>query len=354
MKKKQIKIYFSDEYSDSSIKEIASSPAQNENKNQNAQMKEDKANTKPFDKDIALPTTKNKNQNVQMVEEKTNTKPFELDNSDEEYPDGNNPFVIQDTSPFELSSSSYDYSEPTFEHKTQSNSPISSPIEKFYNQTSKKMLFDSPRHMSYTYFFNYNKVETLKGPRFHYQLTLNESPLFHTKTKNRHPSDPVRISSGKECHFSQKEYEGYLLINKKRTSFSLHSKTINGPELMTIELEQVKGPFPKNTKVIFKNFSEPIEEECNGEIENDSSNKDLILCNLKPQKEEEKGHWTLDFNGKYAIPSVKNCILVKESSNDHMISFRRISSNSCEIDARDYFPPICLFALGLSSFMGSI
>ena len=33
MKKKPIKIYFSDEYSDSSIKEIAALPNQNENKN---------------------------------------------------------------------------------------------------------------------------------------------------------------------------------------------------------------------------------------------------------------------------------------------------------------------------------
>lgn len=324
MKKKPIKIYFSDEYSDSSIKEIAALPNQNENKNQ-------------------------------IEENKISRKPFELDSTDdEEYPDGNNPFVIQDTTPFELSSSDYDYSEPSLEHKTPSDSPtsspISSPVEKFYNQTSNKMPFGPQRHTNNTYFFTYKKIETMKGPRFHYQFTLNEVPLFHTKTKVRHPTDPVRISSGNECHFSQKEYEGYLLINKKRNTFSLHNKTINGPELMNVEIHHVKGPSPKNTRVIFKNFSEPVEDD--NANPNNRSQKDLILINLKPKKEE--GHWTLNFNGKYAIPSVKNCILVKESSEDPVILFRRVSSNSCEIDAPDYYSPLCLFALGLSFFMSSI
>lgn len=323
MKKKQIKLYFSDDYSDSSIKVIVSSQSPNENQNQNFHFNNNKIDNKIDDPN----------------------------DTDEEYPDGNNPFVIQDTSPFELSSSTEeDYSEPSFQHKSQSEAHICSPIENFYNQTSSQIPYGIKRHSNYTYSFSYKKIETIKGPRFHYQLSLNENPLFHSKAKLRHPNDPVRISSGSECHFSQHEYEGYLLTNKKRNAFSLRSKTKNGPELMIIELSQVKGPNPKNTRVIFKNFTEPVEDDS----ANNKPQNDLILVNMKPKKEEEKGHWTLNFNGKFAIPSVKNCILVKECTDDQMISMRRVSTKSCEIDAFDYFPPLCLFALGLSSFVSSI
>lgn len=324
MKKKQVKLYFSDSdsdsyyYSDNSIEEITSLPSQNNS------------------------TPKNNQTN------KKESKPNVSYCSDDEFPDGNNPFVLQYTSPFEISSSEEEYTEPTFHSKSSPQSPTtSSSVEQFYNQTSTTNTIPKKKLSNNTYVFTYQKKETLKGPRFHYQLTLNGTPLFHTKTKLRHPKGKARISSGNACHFSQKEFEGFLKISKKKNFFSLHQKTINGPELMSIELTPTKGPIPKNTKVILKDFSNPIN---NGIVANNI--KDLTLVNLKPKK-EGNGHWTLNFNGKYAIPSVKNCILVKDGAEDQLITIRRISSNSCEIDALDIFSPLCLFALGLTSFMST-
>ncbi|OHS93905.1 hypothetical protein TRFO_39944 [Tritrichomonas foetus] len=264
------------------------------------------------------------------------------DDSSDEYINGDNPFVLQDSSPFEISSSE-SFSEPNENNKIVQSSQIESSVEQFYYQNSKSFPLSNSKSSYKTYNFTYCKKETIKGSRFHFQLTHEGIPLFHTKTKSRHPKKPSVISSGVDCHFSQNNFEGIVKCDQKRHIFSLHQHTIQGPELLTMKITPVKGPVPKNTRIVIHNFQNHKNELA----------KDLILVNLKPTF-DSNGHWNLSFGGKIAIPSVKNCILVKEGSEEAFMSIRRISHSQCEVDASNTFSPLWIFAIVMSSFFSTI
>ena len=269
---------------------------------------------------------------------------------DEGYINGDNPFVLQDTSPFELSSS---YEDENVENKAKDEQPLpldetsdaTSSLEQFYMNGSKSPLYRPPRNATKIYIFTYEKKEGLTATRHHFQLSLDGIPLFHTKTRSRHPNGLAYISNGVKCKFSQNNYEGVLKIDKKQHFFSLRHKSQDGPEIMTIHMKATKGPVPKRTKVVLKNF---------GSSNSTNENKKITLVNLKPTQ-ESSGRWTLSFGGKLAIPSIKNCILVIKNGNEEpLLTVRRISNTTLEIDAKDNFPPLYIFAYALSTFFSTI
>lgn len=247
------------------------------------------------------------------------------------------------TSPFEIFSSD-EYSEPNPENKIQQSSSSSlSRIEQFYNDDrNNDILQYKPTYNAYI--FTYKKKKTVKGFRYHFQLTQNGIPLYHSKTKNRHTSEPICISSGRECHFSQTNFAGFLAQGKKN-QFMLYKNSLSGQQLMNITIKSLKGPIPKEINVVIHNYID----------ENPKSNHkgSIHLVNMKPEK-DQNGRYSLSFDGKYAIPSVKNCILVADGREQTYISARRISSTSCEIDALSTISSLCIFGFVLSSFVSSI
>lgn len=189
--------------------------------------------------------------------------------------------------------------------------------------------------------FGFSRVvkTSWKGRRYHCQLTINGAPIYHSKTTTRHPTEPIGVSEGTEHHFSSKSVEAYIHSDNKKLSFSLRHKEQYGTELMAMKFIPTKGRVPKGIEITMF-------------VPN--TNLRLELENRKPVYFEESGHWELNFDGKIADPSVKNCIIVKKGSDSPILYFRRVSKTNCEIDATPDITPLCIFAFAISSFVSPI
>lgn len=195
------------------------------------------------------------------------------------------------------------------------------------------------RSNMYTRFITYRFTQTQElgwtGHRYHFQLTYDGEPLFHTKTKSRRPTVSIPISAGSDMHFSQKEFAAYLLLTNSNKFFSLRKKEEFGDELMTVEINSISAKEPRDTVL---NLFEDIEYVPSK------------LKSLKP-KLSNTGHWELSFLGKETIPSVKNCILAGIDDSLPYIMVRRVSQSTLEIDAPAIFPNLCVFGLALSIWL---
>lgn len=161
-----------------------------------------------------------------------------------------------------------------------------------------------------------------KGKRIHIQFTLDEIDLYRTKLKKKHQTEPIPIACGSEVHYSQPA-EFYLKPNNDYTQFSLNHGDV---EIMTCIFEkQKKGP--KTAKVIWKENPE----------------NQIVFVSKKP--EENDKIFVLDFNGRYAEPSTKNCILVREDNNELAAMYRCFNEWEMDVDATPGLPDLMLFGV---------
>ncbi|EAY07170.1 hypothetical protein TVAG_197830 [Trichomonas vaginalis G3] len=195
------------------------------------------------------------------------------------------------------------------------------------------------RSNMYSRFITYRFTQTdeigWKGKRFHFQLSYDGDPLFHTKTKSRRPTSSVPISSGSDMHFSQKQFAAYLLVTDSNQLFSLRKDEEFGSEIMTVEFRQESKSTPRETVV---NMFEKVEFV------------PRKLVSLKP-KLSNTGRWELSFLNREIIPSIKNCILVNQDDSIPYIMVRRVCKSTLEIDVPSIYPPICVFGLALSVWL---
>ncbi|KAK8854301.1 hypothetical protein M9Y10_016861 [Tritrichomonas musculus] len=162
-----------------------------------------------------------------------------------------------------------------------------------------------------------------KGKRIHFQFSLDEVNLYHSKLKTKHQTEPIPISRGSETHYSHGA-EFYLIPNEDFTNFSLKT---DDTEIMVCTFEKKKKE-PKLIKVIWKeNPDEP-----------------QVFINQEAEK-TDAGIYVLDFDGRYAEPSIKNCMLVHEEDHELAAMFRRIDSWEMNVDAKHELSDLMLFAL---------
>jgi hypothetical protein len=186
-----------------------------------------------------------------------------------------------------------------------------------------------------TFRFNIPTVLTVRGLRFHFQLALHGTPLYHSKLKRRTPRVPVGISSGFSAHFSQRSFAGFLYPKDKTGKILLTNGSADRVPLLAIEFRAAKGGHPKD-----------------------------IACTLLPQNlafvsrkaiRHQNGHWNLSFGGKIAVPSVKNCVLVDATRPERVaLRMRRVSETDCELDSFGVFDPLHVFGYALASFVNRI
>lgn len=161
-----------------------------------------------------------------------------------------------------------------------------------------------------------------KGKHIHIQFTLDEIDLYRTKLKKKHQTEPIPVACGSEVHYSQPA-EFYLTPNNDFTHFSLNHGNI---EIMTCTFEkQKKGP--KTAKVIWK----------------ENPDNQIVFVNKKP--EEDDKNFVLDFDGRYAEPSTKNCILIREDNKELAAMYRCFNEWEMDIDAKPGLPDLMLFGV---------
>jgi hypothetical protein len=187
-----------------------------------------------------------------------------------------------------------------------------------------------PTHDAGTFRFIVTTQFTFRGRRTHYQLARDGYPLFHSKSKSWRPSSPIGISFGASSHFSQSDFVAIVVPGPKRRTFAVKH---GNSSLLNIEFAETRGPHPKSIRI-------SIGSE--------------VFVNQQP-KMGDNGHWQLSFGGKLAIPSVKNCIIVSEANSEIVaLQMRRVSASNCELDSFGVFPPLCIFAYAIATFVSPI
>ena len=169
------------------------------------------------------------------------------------------------------------------------------------------------------------KTNKGKGQRINFQFTLDEDDLYRSKLKMKHQTKPIPIGIGSEVHYSGTS--PYVLYpNSELSHFVLKHE---GEEIITIKFKKRKNG-PKKADVKFK-----------------ENGVEIHLVSRKPEK-TDIGKWCLDFDGRYAEPSIKNCILVEPGKQDAVAMFRRLDQWEMNVDAKEGIPDILLFAVLLS------
>ncbi|KAH0786143.1 hypothetical protein GPJ56_009820 [Histomonas meleagridis] len=183
----------------------------------------------------------------------------------------------------------------------------------------------------------YNTVHTIRGTRIKIQFSREGKILYSTKLKGRRPEKPIPIAKGPEMHYSSKEFAGFLLTGNNHNSFSLRAKTEYGKEILSIQISHPSRNrnIPKDISLTFFQKDSLVPQK---------------LVNRKCDYNAD-GYWEIDFDGKEATPSTKNCILVNECNNCEYIGIRKISNSLIEIDSVEIVTPLSVFGIALSVFI---
>ena len=184
-----------------------------------------------------------------------------------------------------------------------------------------------------TYDFIEYGTYTVRGHRYHFQLSCNGRPLYHVKMKSKRPAS-IPIAEGSELHFSKPPYAGFLLNTDGHQTFSLRKQSEYGNELMTIRYVSQGSGQPK--RIYFSMFL------------HDSA----LPQNLENKQPDFNGeNYTLDFGrGKAVVPSVKNAIIVGSEDKYPYLIARKIKKDTMQFDAFVCFTPLDIIAFGISLF----
>ena len=173
-------------------------------------------------------------------------------------------------------------------------------------------------------YFICEKIQTssVRGKRFHYQLSLDNVPLFHAKLKAPHQKEPFPISAGSETHYSNSTY--IMESNHEGSHFVLKEG-----EKVIFECEMTKQPeeAPKKIEAVYKPEDGP----------------EIRVVNQEPVK-KDNGEWFLDFDGRFAIPSIKNAVLINPESQDVLFNVRKVEPWEINVDSIPGIPHLFLFA----------
>ena len=178
---------------------------------------------------------------------------------------------------------------------------------------------------------------SLRGRRTHFQIYSGDEPLYHAKLKSKRQTEPIPIGNGKDVHYSSQTHAAYLLTNPDAMNFSLRARMELGSEIITVEHFH-----NNNDKTIPKTIKMNL----------------FLKDSLIPQKLVSKmpiasddGEWVLDFHDKNVIPSIKNVIMIGETSPVEFLVVRKVDDDIVEADAVPVMSALATFGFVLTLFI---
>jgi hypothetical protein len=146
-------------------------------------------------------------------------------------------------------------------------------------------------------------------------------------------SESLLIGEGWRFDFATSRTVGSIGILNKRRTFIL--KAVDGTELVTVNHALLNGnDKPRVTSLTFKMPIVGVPRE---------------LISRKP-KRTDAGNYLLNLEGRFAVKSIKNCVLTDENDNAVMIVVK-IGKNWLEVDARSGIDTNTIFCIGVSAFL---
>ena len=197
----------------------------------------------------------------------------------------------------------------------------------------------SPKLIPYK--FERKSVMTWKGIRLHFQFNRGDEPLFHAKLKGKKSQTTIYISKGIEAHISEKDRFATLIANDDFTGFSLIVNNGNQMESqISVSISFKHGSIPNSPRVCNVEFFTEIKG-----VEQQLTSKSPIIY--------PNGMWMLDLNGRVAVKSIKNCIIIDSEKNE-IISLMKSGDNSAIAEAHVNIDPLFVFAFSMACFLCEI
>lgn len=133
--------------------------------------------------------------------------------------------------------------------------------------------------------------------------------------------------------------DAYVSVGNKTSDFALRLESKTGEEVLSIRF------YPKEPKEAARrltlSFFAPKEEAPSR------------LYSRQPT-ETNNGTIDFDFKGRFHITSVKNAVLFEKKSDPDLFWIRKIDRDVIELQAGFPIDPLCMFAIGLASFITEV
>ena len=186
----------------------------------------------------------------------------------------------------------------------------------------------------HTYKVIRKKQVNIKGKSTIFQFLDDQKVLFSAKFKVSQPFIP--IEKGESVHFNDNEKEACVLYANKYSDYSLRNKYDHGEEIMSLKFRKFHndGHVPRRVLIYFFNPNENLPEKL--ESKEPEQTDDMKFC--------------IDLNTDNAIASIKNC-RIEDSHNKPFIFIRKLKKELLEIEGQTVISPICLFTIGIGSFI---
>lgn len=188
------------------------------------------------------------------------------------------------------------------------------------------------------YLIKREKKTHLNGQRLFFNLYIGNQQIYTAKCKTK-SAHHVYIMKGTDVHLGSTA-DALILIGNDSSDFSLRKKKDLGAEIMTIRILPPRTTADTSRKMTVSFFA-PLEG---------TPNK---IYTKSPGLNQE-GKIEHDFEGKFAIESIKNAVLVAKPEGPKMMFIRKIGENSIEIEARFEHEDLWIFAIGIASFLSKV
>lgn len=178
-------------------------------------------------------------------------------------------------------------------------------------------------------YYVYRSMRIKSSGKYSFQLTLDEDPLYCCRI-SKHQTSPVPIGIGKEL--ATIDNAKYILNSSK--DLRHYSLTCDGDEIFTADMEP----------------SDPENSKCPKLITAQWTPKDGKKYSVKSRMPEKLSscEYVLDFEERFAQPSIKNAIIYDTETDKTLIMYRRLDEWEMNCDAVPEVPDIFVFALLIS------
>jgi hypothetical protein len=180
------------------------------------------------------------------------------------------------------------------------------------------------------------KKKHLNGESIFFTIEQKRTKVFTAKFKKSR----VSIFAGARTPRLSETPDAVMLVNRDLTDFSFRQNAVS-KELLTVRFTPPSNPV-ENARKMVVNFFTSVEEVPSGKLT--SRNPKLL----------PDGSVTHDFDGRFAIISVKNAVLVATSDGPPLLLIRKAGKDVLEIEVRFGHEAMWIFAIGIASFLTKV
>lgn len=189
-----------------------------------------------------------------------------------------------------------------------------------------------------TYLITREKKTHLNGTRIFFNFFEGSRQTYVAKCKTKKASN-VYIMKGSEVHMGSTA-DALILIGNDGADFSLRKKVNSGDEIMTVRIVP-----PKTSTDTTRRMTVTFFFPCHG------SPSKLVT---KPPSLNHSGKIEHDFEGRTAIESIKNAVLIDKTNGAGKLFIRKTAKDAIELDAKFSHDKVSIFTVGIASFLSMV